>query len=169
MDKQLRGNAGFTLLELLVVVAIIGLISSIAFVSMQHARAEARDVKRLADVDAIRTALELYYDDYGIYPDYHICNNLPAITACNSNFMPNSWIASLVPKYLKTLPADPLNKVDNSGAGQHYIYIYTRWEPTDNTASQRYYLVYRLETKDKINECTVPYGGNWSSICGGDL
>lgn len=169
MKKIIRKKSGFTLMELLVVVAIIGLISSVAFVSMQRARAEARDTKRLADIDAVHNALELYYNDYGVYPNSSICNNLSAVSACNSNFMPNTWIADLVPKYMKTLPIDPLNRIDNE-TGNHYFYIYTRWESDLEEASQKYFLVYRLETKDKIVGCDgIEYGGTWSGICGGDL
>ena len=168
MKHQFKGQRGFTLLELLVVVAIMGLISSIAFVSMQHARAEARDAKRVADISAIRNALELYYHDYGVYPDYHLCNNLPAVSACNSapGFQPGNWIPSLVPKYMPTLPNDPLNILDNE-TNQHYIYLYNRWEASDEAACQKYFIMYRLETKPKINECPDEWGGTWSTICGG--
>ncbi|GIW68478.1 MAG: hypothetical protein KatS3mg099_426 [Candidatus Parcubacteria bacterium] len=64
-----RSFSGFTLIELLVVIAIIGLLSSIVLASVNSARAKARDAKRVADLNQIRTALELYYADYGKYPD----------------------------------------------------------------------------------------------------
>jgi prepilin-type N-terminal cleavage/methylation domain-containing protein len=50
---------GFTLIELLVVIAIIGLLSTLAVVSLNGARSKARDAKRLSDVKAISTAIEL--------------------------------------------------------------------------------------------------------------
>ncbi len=54
---------GFTLIELLVVIAIIGILATIASVSMGNARKKARDSKRLADVNQMKTALELYYNE----------------------------------------------------------------------------------------------------------
>ena len=54
---------GFTLIELLVVIAIIGMLSSVVLASLNSARAKGRDAKRLADLRAIATALELYYND----------------------------------------------------------------------------------------------------------
>ncbi|MFZ2310023.1 MAG: prepilin-type N-terminal cleavage/methylation domain-containing protein [Patescibacteria group bacterium] len=63
-----KNQQGFTLIELLVVVAIIGLLATLSIVALNNARARARDARRVADVKQIQTALELYYNDYGIYP-----------------------------------------------------------------------------------------------------
>src|SRR3989338_8736347 len=52
---------GFTLIELLVVIGIIALLSTLAVVALNNARAKARDGKRVADVKQMQTALELYY------------------------------------------------------------------------------------------------------------
>ncbi len=65
MKKHRRG---FTLVELLVVMTIIGLLSSIATVSFTSSRMRARNARRLADMDAFRTAMELFYGDNGGYP-----------------------------------------------------------------------------------------------------
>lgn len=66
---QSQKSRGFTLIELLVVIAIISLLSSIVLSSLNSARAKARDAKRLLDMHQIQTALELYYNDYGYYPN----------------------------------------------------------------------------------------------------
>jgi len=59
---------GFTLVELLVVVAIIGLLSTIAAVSLGTARQKARDTTRIATMKQTATALEQFYADKGGYP-----------------------------------------------------------------------------------------------------
>jgi prepilin-type N-terminal cleavage/methylation domain-containing protein len=61
-------SRGFTLVELLVVVAIIGLFSAVALSNFNAARIKARNVKRASDLKQIQLALEIYYDQYGSYP-----------------------------------------------------------------------------------------------------
>jgi len=69
MNSVLKRQNGFTLIELLVVIAIISLLSSIIFASLGQARQKAKDSKRVQDLLEVRKALELYYAQYGRYPD----------------------------------------------------------------------------------------------------
>lgn len=58
---------GFTLIELLVVIAIIGILSGIVLVSLNSAKAKARDTTRKSDLNQIRTALMMYYNDHSTW------------------------------------------------------------------------------------------------------
>ncbi|NMB48568.1 prepilin-type N-terminal cleavage/methylation domain-containing protein [Candidatus Kuenenbacteria bacterium] len=59
---------GFTLIELLVSIAIIGLLASMAMMSLGNARQKSRDARRVADVKQIQNALEMYFNDNTFYP-----------------------------------------------------------------------------------------------------
>ncbi|HXF43996.1 MAG TPA: prepilin-type N-terminal cleavage/methylation domain-containing protein [Candidatus Paceibacterota bacterium] len=72
----MKNRKGFTLIEMLVVVAIIGLLSSVVVVGLGSSRSKARDAKRIADIQQIQNALELAYDPANGYPDA-IPNNAP--------------------------------------------------------------------------------------------
>jgi len=55
-------------MELLVVIAVIGILSSIVLSSMSSTRERAKDGRRISDVKQIQLALELYYDVNSTYP-----------------------------------------------------------------------------------------------------
>lgn len=59
---------GFTLMELLVVLAAVGLLSSVALTSLVNARIEARDSKRIIEIADVSRALQRYAEDHEMYP-----------------------------------------------------------------------------------------------------
>jgi prepilin-type N-terminal cleavage/methylation domain-containing protein len=59
---------GFTLIEILIVVTIIALLSSVILVGLQPARTVARDTRRIMDLQQVKTGLELYFNKCGYYP-----------------------------------------------------------------------------------------------------
>jgi len=67
--KKLIDKKGFTLVELLIVMAIIGLLASIVLISLNIAKKKANDAKRLSDLKQIQIALEMYNDENGSYPN----------------------------------------------------------------------------------------------------
>lgn len=104
---------GFTLIELLVVITIIGILMGILLVSYQGTRKTARDGKRKADLEQIRSALQLYHADCGQYPgNSEVSFGSPLESDC-----PGSTAT-----YMTQLPQDPL-----SDAG--YLYRYNQEGP----------------------------------------
>lgn len=114
---------GFTLVELLVVVAIIGLLTGMVVISIQNVKAKARDAQRVADINSIATALSLYHNDFNAYPIF-------------DGYTTGTDVLSIALKdagTISTAPTDPLN----TGNYQYY------YQSTDGTD---YYLEYYLET-----------------------
>jgi prepilin-type N-terminal cleavage/methylation domain-containing protein len=63
MLKKNFKQLGFTLIELMVVVAIIGILMAAGILAFTNAQQNARDSRRRADIDAISKALEQYYQN----------------------------------------------------------------------------------------------------------
>lgn len=59
---------GFTLIELLVTIAIIATLSAILLPNFMGARQKASDSQKIQDMNSIKSALRLYYNDHQAYP-----------------------------------------------------------------------------------------------------
>lgn len=108
-----KNSKGFTLVELLVVIAIIGLLSSVVIVSVGSARAKSRDARRISDMKALQTAMELYKDG----------NNGNAVdTSAN-------LATALVPNFIAKIPADPKTTAaypySNAGTDETFYFTFT--------------------------------------------
>ena len=112
---------GFTLIELLVAIAIIGLLSSVVLSSLATARQKARDAQRVSNLTEIRTALEMYYHDYGSYPNSGAATWGRTECSLYSDPLPaKDVIPGLVPAYISSFPSDPsMDKINNTSC---YIY-----------------------------------------------
>ncbi|MFA5934472.1 MAG: type II secretion system protein [Candidatus Paceibacterota bacterium] len=61
-------NSGFTLVEIVVVIGIMALLSTIIFTSFDGAKAKSRDQQRIADISTIQLALEIFFNKNKEYP-----------------------------------------------------------------------------------------------------
>jgi prepilin-type N-terminal cleavage/methylation domain-containing protein len=65
-----RRSAGFTIVELLIVIVVIAVLASIVIVAYNGMQARAKDAERTSDIQAIAKKLELFYVDNGYYPPF---------------------------------------------------------------------------------------------------
>jgi len=63
-----KAHGGFTLVELLVVVAILGILASLIAAGAQSARRRGAVTKAKATIGALETAIAMYHGDMGMYP-----------------------------------------------------------------------------------------------------
>jgi len=147
VKQNKQSTKGFTLIELLVVISIIGILSSLAVVSLNSARNKARDALRKADMTQMRTALNLYYDDKTRYP---ICGtwddgaadfgaNNAAGSACYLGALKTELTAGSKP-FLQQMPKDPKNATNDPAIDATYLYRYV-----SKSDGSEYALVYRVE------------------------
>jgi type II secretion system protein G len=113
MEARNVAERGFTLIEMMIVVAIIAILVAILVPNFIRARAQAQTAACEANLKEIATALELYQTDHEQYP---AGNNTP-VTSASVDLGP----------YLRQTPIDPVNP-----AGQ---YQFSVQNPTNGAAS----------------------------------
>jgi len=139
-------SRGFTLVELLLVVGLLGILSTVALVAVDPGAriAQARDVQRKADLRQIANALDTYYIDHEEYP--HPCALVQGFGECASANL-SQWPAELnvllEEGYLKTLAADPVNNAFASVFQTNGLsYFYVSWDdPSVGAVAGKYYIL----------------------------
>jgi len=102
-------NPGFTLVELLVVMAILAILSTVALGQFTNSQKKARDTQRKSDLDNVARALEMYYNDNKTYPASSegkiAVDGGATIIDWTTPFQQDVGSETIV--YMKKLPCDP--------------------------------------------------------------
>ena len=102
-ERLRRSPHGFTLIELMVVILIIGLLATIVVQNLRSATDKAKRVKAQADIAQIKSALDRYYLDAGSYPTTDQGLNA-LVTAPTNGRVPANYESG---GYIERLPKDP--------------------------------------------------------------
>jgi type II secretion system protein G len=129
-----NNKKGFTILELLVVVAIIGLLSAIVLASLNSSRSKGRDAKRIEDMRQFVNALELYYNAKGVYPSRAQLFSNTNLTKATNPLGPYLW----------PLPKDP-----KTNAYFNYVGLRPAGSNT-STPCNGYHIGVSLENSNKV-------------------
>lgn len=162
----MKRKSGFSLVELLVGIAIIGILSSSAVVAINPSKrlAQARDSQRKTDISVIANALIAHEASFGQFPAENRCdssigtedNNCP-VNHPESDWDSNSfiYIALVGQQVFVRLPTDPKND-------RTYHYRYEPYSSGDNPRTQnpcfgtgkvcRYWIGARLEAPASPNK-----------------
>jgi general secretion pathway protein G len=87
MARRKKSDGGWTLIELMIVISLIMILSSVALAAYRNSVVSAREAVLRADLQQMREAIDQYYADKGKYPD--------------------SLQALVSESYMRTVPKDP--------------------------------------------------------------
>lgn len=133
-DMTTQQRKGFTLIEILIVVAIIAILASVILVGLGPTQSLGRDARRVSDLQEVQNGLELYYNKSGAYPVPTTLTWGPATTATTfEGLLINAGIG------VTDVPDDPTS-------GGNYIYAWS-------TGGSSYVLAALLENQN---------GGPWN-------
>jgi general secretion pathway protein G len=110
MKSRRKAQEGFTLIEIMVVILILGLLATLVVQSLRGATDKAKRTKAMADIAELKTALDRYYIDNGSYPTsdqgLNALVNPPSAGNVPANYEEGG--------YIRRIPSDPW--------GNQYVY-----------------------------------------------
>lgn len=154
---------GFTLVELLVVMAVLAILATLIVGGFRSSQARGRDSQRKSDLKQIANSLEIFLTDYGIYPpasgtQVAACSYNPGTGGGSACAWGSGTITDGKTTYMRTISKDPVST-------QNYIYKVS-------TNQKQFQLFARLENPEDKNciggDCanpgiTITCGG--SAVC----
>ncbi len=153
LSKGSCRQGGFTLIELLVVIAIIGLLASVVLVALNSARMKSRDARRVADMNQVAKALELFYNDYAAYPtgtgsvgSGYTQTGGAVMGTLQMQAITTLGTGSITPTYISKMPTAPAPPDNNAGG------------TTCNTTNNQYY--YEADARGSTYTITFCLGSN---------
>ena len=143
------GRRGFTMIELLVVIGIMGILATVGLDNYLISQKKARDTQRKSDLNNIGKALESYYQDYGKYPLSGTGGEQGLILGCGNGggaacvWDGRSPFATNKQTYMTRLPTDPVS-------GNTYFYYsdgmsFDLYSPLENNQDKAF--------RGSVDEC----------------
>jgi len=153
MKNNILGRNGFTLMEILIAMTIMGILASIGYAAFTISLQKSRDAARKSDLGQMASALEAYNNDYGVYP--RSCNG--TIGACLGGNFSCAWGAPFEDDdnvYMRQLPIEVKSGWSYLylvGTGQKSYQLYARLE---NDRDPNYVLQAGTACTSGAEECT---------------
>jgi len=169
MDKK-----AYTLIELLLVIAIIGILATVGVYAWGASGKRSRDSVRKSDLSRMKNALSQHYLSLRSYPEFdssagevfHAGWQLERDTACNHATEKKRFIA---PTYISDIPQDPKTNLSYGSAScpeltlgrQHYLYI---TETKSSKNPREFMLLATLEASenDRVASTTNPVSPDYN-------
>jgi len=137
----MKNNVGFTLLELMIVIIILGVLAALISGNFITSLKKGRDARRKGDLEQIQRSLEMFYEDKKAYP---------ASITFDAKFCENNPCGATDKVYMQKVPTDP--------SGKNYRYC-------TNTSTNQYQLYAYLENSNDLKIISPSYLSSCTADC----
>ena len=136
-----KRNQGFTIVELLIVIVVIGILALLVITTYSGIQSKARNSKRTSDIKSLQTHIEAFFSQNGYYPSRADINN-------------DAWLTTNMKSLDKNALIDPKNPTQSNdvvaaAAANSYAYAVTNSSDTscesDDTTCAKYTLTATYE------------------------
>jgi len=152
-----KRNGGFTLLEMMVTIAIIGVLTGLVTQALPFLKELTRDKRRIYELSNLKRQIELFRNENGAYPVGPTEANFLRSDALSSYYggtVSQNYIPGMVPNYFNELPQDPLpgpssislcesmgmqRNIAYFSNGEYYKLIYNCSSETENYGPDLFY------------------------------
>jgi prepilin-type N-terminal cleavage/methylation domain-containing protein len=120
-----KQNKGFTIVELLIVIVVIGILALLVITTYAGIQAKARNTKRQTDLKSLQTKLEAFYNDNGYYPNL-------------ADMQSDTWLAANMKGIdLNSLvdPSNPTQSNDPVATPAAKVYAYAPLDASGNSCA----------------------------------
>ena len=131
-----KTKSGFTIVELLIVIVVIGILAAITIVAFNGIQGRARDSQRVQDMNSIIKALEVYKIQNGNYPAAVGTPNAGGWEVSTNGTTATTFLNALKTSgTVSSIPVDPRNTADTSivngldpmSSSEKWLYFYYRY------------------------------------------
>lgn len=141
-------NRGFTIVELLIVIVVIGILAAIVIVSFNGIQERARDTSLKSDIKNVRTIVENYAAfNNGVYPSTGSINTVRTDANCYGGSAQADWVPSVPEKLPQSIPNTNKGRGNTTGcymyASDGTVYIVSAWNMSNTGPSTKDSGMYR--------------------------
>ena len=122
-------SKGFTIVELLIVIVVIGILATLVIVTFTGIQQKARNSQRQTDINAVDSHVEAFYAQYGFYPSLA---DLQSQTA-GTGFVP-TFMKGLDPEAMRD-PKGATSTIGATASASQYSYVAAGTGCTNTTAT----------------------------------
>jgi len=106
-----KSNKGFTIVELLIVIVVIGILALLVITTYSGIQQKARNAKRTSDLKSLQTHIEAFFSQNGYYPSRANLNDGSWLSTNMKSLDQNALIDPSNPTQSKSMASAPAAKV----------------------------------------------------------